>query len=449
MTDTRRGNEREQGSCGHDNEAIKKGNSINTNMGIGDMALYVPSPRILLDDILKQRIVGNPDMERRLKRAIENTGQISFCFPEPWDDSVTLAANAASELLNRNPQDCEKLRYITVGSETAVDHSKPIASYVQGMLQQSGLPIGNDLTTFEIKHACAGGTAAILTTAALLGFSGNPEDKGLAVCTDISRYDAPSTAEITQGSGSVAMVIERNPRLLELDMDQHGYYAADKDDFFRPLGSVTAKVKGRYSMECYQVALVAAFENYCERRGGTPCQLADEVDYVALHVPFVRMPQSALVKLLSETCGKNSEQVEAYMERTRFMHFMDFNREAGNLYTGSLYAYLISLLSSEYDRIGTEIIGKSILIASYGSGNTMIVFTAVVAPGAAEVISKWKTAPLRERTRLASFREYEAWLARPKDLSEWAAQLAEPNPEPGLFYLKGFGETGLRLYGRS
>ena len=420
-----------------------------TKMGIGDMALYAPSPSMDLETLLRHRSESHPDLAKRLRRAAENTGQISFRFPEPWEDTASMAANAAAFILDRYKGDYSDFRYIFVGSETAVDHAKPVASYVQGALQNVGYALGRTMITFDVKHACAGGTAALISTAALLGYSGNTQDRALTVCSDISRYDAPSTAEMTQGAGAVAMIVERNPRLLELDMDQHGYYASDVDDFFRPLNSLTAKVKGRYSMECYRESLIEAFRDYCNRRGGTPCRLIDEVDYVALHVPFVRMPESALRKLLKTACGKNSDEVDAYIKRTRFLDAMGFNRRLGNLYTGSLYAYIMALLSREYETIGTDIVGKKILVASYGSGNTMIVFTATVAEGAPRVISGWDLDAVARNSRPASFTEYLAWLARPKDLDAWRNLLDQKPTTPGKFYVKGFGETGLRLYERS
>ena len=44
---------------------------------------------------------------------------------------------------------------LSVGTETGVDHSKPVASYVQGLV---GLP--RHMRVFDIQHACYGGTAA-------------------------------------------------------------------------------------------------------------------------------------------------------------------------------------------------------------------------------------------------------------------------------------------------
>lgn len=420
-----------------------------TTMGIGDMAIYVPSPTMDLETLLRGRSESHPNLAKRLRRAVENTGQLAFRFPEPWEDTVSMATNAAAALLDRCPEGYGDFRYMFVGSETGVDHAKPMASYVQGVLRRGGYALGCAMTTLELKHACAGGTAALLSTAALLGCSGLKGEKALALCSDISRYDAPSSAEITQGAGAVAMIVEANPRLLEIDMERQGYYSSDVDDFFRPLNSVTAKVKGRYSMECYQEALSEAFRDCCRRRGCSPAEMIDEVDYLAFHVPFVKMAESALRRLLKSVCGKSTEEIDGVIDRTGFLDAMGFSRRLGNLYTGAVYAYIMSLLAREYGRIGGDIAGRKILIASYGSGNTMIVFTAVIAPAAPEVISNWDLDAVDRSARPASFPEYLAWLARPKELDVWRNLLDEKPKDAGKFYLSGFGETGLRLYARA
>lgn len=416
-------------------------------VGIDDMALYAPAPSMDLQNLLDHRCESHPDMARKLRRAVENTGQVSFRFPEPWEDAASMAANAAAMLLDC--RDASNIRYMASGTETAVDHAKPIASYVQGALESAGYPLGQSLTTFELKHACAGGTTALISTSALLGYSGRSEDEGLVICSDISRYDAPGTAEITHGAGAVAMIVRQNPDLLELDMGTHGYYASDVDDFFRPLDSITAKVKGRYSMECYQNALAGAVSDYCSRQNITNAELFNGVDYVVLHIPFVKMADTALRRFLKQCCGKNADQIEEYIERTQFIEAMELNRHLGNLYTGSLYAYMMCLLKKEYERLGSGIVGRKLLIASYGSGNTMIVFTGTVCEEAGQRISAWNLDDIIKNGRDANFSEYLAWLARPKDLDAWRNLLDQKPSVPGKFYLSGFGNTGLRLYKRS
>ena len=377
------------------------------NIGIGDIGLYVPDPRMDIDTLMASRALTHPQLNQVMNRAIEKTGQVSFRFPEPWEDTASLAANSASEILDRLPEnEMGKMRYISVGTETAIDHAKPVASYVQGMLNEAGYSLGNALTTVDVKHACAGGTAALLSSAAMLSFSGSPGERALVISSDIARYDAPSTAEITQGAGAVSLLVEKNPRLIEMDLTRQGFYASDVDDFFRPLGSVTARVKGRYSMECYQEALEKAFIDFCERSEKTTCEVIDETDYMALHVPFAKMPEAAVRKLLKNFCGKGDAAVDAYLERTSFLDAMHLSKIFGNLYNGSLYAYLAALLEQEYTRLGAEIVGKKILIASYGSGNTMMVFSGTIAAGAPEVIGSWDLMKWNRSSRKAGFEEY-------------------------------------------
>ncbi len=418
-------------------------------IGIGDIGMYVPVPRMDLSSLMEERAITHPELEQVLSRAIQKTGQVSFRFPDPWEDTASLAANAAAPALDRLPNgDAALLRYLTVGTETSVDHSKPVASYVQGMLQEAGYNIGNSLSTFEVKHACAGGTAAMLSSAALLSFSGRPGERALAISSDIARYEAPSTAEITQGAGAAAVLLEQNPRLLEINLSKVGFYSSDVDDFYRPLGSVTAKVQGGYSIKCYQAALQNAFMDYCQRSGGKPEDVIDEFDYVALHVPFSKMPEAALKNLLKDLCGKNDDEINAFMKKSGFLDAMYLSSSIGNVYTASIYTYLVALLHQENQRLGKDIIGKKILMGSYGSGNTMTVFSARVAAGACDIIESWDVDRIQRESRAASFTEYLNWLARPKDIGAKRNLLEGAKPRKGQFFLKDFNDSGLRIYGR-
>ena len=419
-------------------------------IGIGDIGVYVPAPRMDLDRLVAARAAENPELESVLTRAVAKTGQSSFRFPEPWEDTSSLAANAAVSVLDRlGPDGCEGIRLLAVGTETSVDHSKPVASYVQGMLRRAGYSLGTAMTTFEVKHACAGETAALLSSAAMIGCSPEDGEKALVIGSDIARYEAPSTAEITQGAGAAALVVEKNPRLLELDLGTQGFFASDVDDFFRPLGSVTAKVKGRYSMECYQEAMGAAVLDYAKRKGTDISGVLEETDYLALHVPFATMPVKAVTGLLREGCGWSGNDVDAFFERTGFVDAMAMSATFGNLYTGSLYAYLAVLLEREYAKRHSDIVGKNILVASYGSGNTMMVYSATIAPEAPRVIASWNLGKLLTDARSATMDDYLRWLERPVDTRDWNALLADAAPPTGGFFLKGFEESGLRVYDRA
>ena len=147
----------------------------NMTTGIGDMAVYIPKLLMRLSRLLERYSLSNPTIKRILDRAIRKTGQISVRFPHFWENAVTMAAQAAMQLLSRmNHSAIASLRYIAVGTESATDMAKPIAAHVGGMLRAAGFPIPGAIATFQTQHACAGGTYSLLGVNALLSLSHGP-----------------------------------------------------------------------------------------------------------------------------------------------------------------------------------------------------------------------------------------------------------------------------------
>ena len=234
--------------------------STDVKVGISDIAIYLPRLKIDLEAIIKKRASESDGktLEKILNRTLAKTGLFSMHFPEFWEDSVTMAAQAALKLVNRKNFNLNMLRYLVSGTETGVDHSKPLASYVVGILKKAGVSIPQSISTFQTQHACAGGTVALMAISALLGFTHQPGESGIVLCSDIARYGKCTSAEMTQGAGAIALLTETNPKLVELDLKTAGYSSKDVDDFFRPLGSEIAKVKGGLSIRCYMEAMDSA-----------------------------------------------------------------------------------------------------------------------------------------------------------------------------------------------
>src|SRR6201999_4015403 len=82
-------------------------------------------------------------------------GAREMAVAEPGEDTVALAAQAAERVLAR--ADRESLGMLVVGTETGVDHSKAVASFVHGLLE---LPRATRV--FDTQHACYGGTAGLM-----------------------------------------------------------------------------------------------------------------------------------------------------------------------------------------------------------------------------------------------------------------------------------------------
>ena len=416
-------------------------------VGISDISIYIPHLKLNLAQLQKQRIKSNPNLASHLDRALRTTGQRFIRFPESWEDTTTMAAEAAYKLLtDKQTTDTQLLRYLAVGTETPVDHSKPVSAYVEGMLQEADQAIPNTLASFQVLHACAGGTLALISTAALIQAAGKNPEKGIVICSDVSRYEIETTAEITQGAGAVAMLVEQNPKLIEINLATQGYCSRDVDDFFRPLDSNTARVKGRYSMQCYLENLEQAFLDHCNRRKQDPARVLISTDLFVLHAPFRNMPQKAMEHLLAKYLSLNSEQTEDFLGERGFYAAIDPIADIGNTYTSSMYISLAFLLADRCHLQADSIVGKNLLTFSYGSGNTMLVVSGKIAEQAPQVIRSWNLPDMLKGGREASFADYETWTAK-QEIAQSVVYHETESPIPGnRFFLSGIRKDGYREY---
>jgi hydroxymethylglutaryl-CoA synthase len=382
-----------------------------------------------------------------LERAIATTGQKSLRFPCAREDTATMGAEAALRLLQANPDiELASLRFLTVGTETAVDHAKPASAYVQGMLRQAGLPLPASLSSFQVQHACAGGTLALLSVGSLLLQSAVQREVGIVICSDVARYEPYTTAEITQGAGAAALLVERSPKLVELDLGTAGFYSNDVDDFFRPLGSGTARVKGAYSLKCYSEGFEAAFLDHCRRRGRKPAEVLNGTDYFVLHTPFRNLPEIVMLRLLGRVLGTSAESGREFLHQRGFEASLGAVAQVGNTYTGSLFFCLAAMLADRHREQGAGIAGRSVLMASYGSGNTMTVFSARVAAEAPRLVARWDIAGLLAAGRTASWECYTRWMSTNGHGPDLHACAQTDSSRAGRYYLRTLREDGYREY---
>lgn len=416
-------------------------------VGLHDLSLAVPRNRINLEALAARRVAEDPALEKHLARALATTGQKTMRYPGPTEDTVTLAAESLRTLLDRRPDvDLSALRFLVLGTETGVDMSKSGSAYVLGLLQRAGYALPSSLSSFQVQHACAGGTLGLLTVGAFLQAAGRDGETAVVMTSDIARYKAPSTAEVTQGAGAASLLLARNPDLLELDLATAGFASHDVDDFFRPLGSVIAKVKGGYSLSCYHETLAEAFEDHCRRAGVAPADELESTDAFFLHAPYAAMPPAAMEKLLEKHRGLDPAGARAFLDARGFSAGLAATSQIGNLYTGSLYLGLAFGLADRIQAWGSGATGKKVLLASYGSGNTMTVFRGTVAPNAARTVARWDLTGLLDDACDPPFEHYQAWLDTSRTPENYGALLAANPPPAGRFALTGLREDGYREY---
>ena len=315
--------------------------------------------------------------------------QLEMSIPPVSQDIVTLGAQAAFEILDK--EDLEKIDMIIVGTESGVDQSKASSVFIHGLLD-----IQPFVRTIEVKEACYGATAAL--DFAKNHVMNNPESRVLVIASDIAKYGIKSSGESTQGAGSCAMLVTSNPRILELNNDNI-CLTRDVMDFWRPNYSHYAFVEGKFSTEQYLDCLTTTWNKYLEKNNK---QLSD-FDAICLHLPYPKLGLKGLNVLLE------TEDDEAIKEKlsTRFNESILYSQRVGNIYTGSLFLGLLSLLENSNNLNS----GDKIALYSYGSGAVAEVFSMTLVPGYEKQLKQNRFDEFNSRTRI-SIEEYEEMFFR-------------------------------------
>lgn len=361
----------------------RAGPAIGIGIGIGIDALAIAIPRRYLDitDLARARGVDPAKYTQGL-------GAREMAVADPGEDTVSLAATAARRAIAAAGIDKRALGLIVVGTETGVDHSKPVASYVHGLLE---LP--RAMRVFDTQHACYGGTAGLMSAVEWIA-SGAGEDKAaLVICSDIARYGVGTPGEPTQGGGAIAMIVARDPALLEIDVGVSGTSSTHVHDFWRPLGHREAQVDGHYSVQCYLDAVADAFAGW--KAAAAARDISSYLARVCYHVPFCKMAKKAHAHL-------GFDDFETVVAPS-----LALCARIGNVYTGSLYLGLAGLLHAQ----AAELARRRVGLFSYGSGCTSEFFSGTIARGAATRIAAARLDEVlaaRERITVAEYEEIMA-----------------------------------------
>lgn len=319
-------------------------------IGIDKMAFATTNDYLDLVELAKERGV-DPN------KFTIGIGQDLQAVVPPTQDIVTLGATAAKKLLT--PELEKNISTVIVSTESGIDNSKASAIYIKHLLGLS------DFTrTVEMKEACYSATAAIQFARGVVAL--NPQETVLVIAADIARYGLNTPGEVTQGAGAVAMLISQNPHILTLE-DTTVAYSKDIMDFWRPLYATEALVDGKYSTNVYIEFFLQTFTRYQQLTG------RELADFAALtfHMPFTKMGKKGLEGLLKD---RNDEVAQRL--RTQLTASQLFSRQVGNLYTGSLYLSLMSLLQNSDLRAGSRI-----GLFSYGSGAEGEFYTGILEDG--------------------------------------------------------------------
>jgi hydroxymethylglutaryl-CoA synthase len=271
--------------------------------GISGFSLYLPPYRVQLQDWC----TWNDDSWEKTRSVVGR----SFRMRGPGQSVYTLAANAVLRLIEAYEIDPQRVGMLALGTESSSDNSAG-AIIVKGMINDAlaakGLaPLARDCEVPEFKHACLAGVYGLKAALRYLAADGAGR-QAIVVSSDIAEYALGSTGEPTQGAGAVAMLVESEARLLEVDLAAGG---SDSDyrtvDFRKPFARFRQPPRddgqmqdlpvfnGRYSTSCYIDATRHAMMSMLAKRPGRPVDYFTEVDRVFMHRPYNQMPTTGWV----------------------------------------------------------------------------------------------------------------------------------------------------------
>ncbi len=295
----------------------------------------------------------------------------------------------------------------------------------------------------ELKSACFGTTLALESISYWVA-AGEDDRIGVVIASDVAKYPLRSSGEYTQGAGSVSLLVRKNPRIAALEQ-VYGCFTRDENDFFRPLGCTTATVNGKHSNQCYLDAVQGAFASFAAQaaRKGiiSPMEgecTTDSIDHLLFHIPYPRMTEYASAAIFRQDWRNSSHwkdvevqigpepnngnyadpekyqlDLAAYARSfARSRKFQEaysakvkdtaaLSRSIGNIYTGSIFLGLASLL--ELKKVRAE---ERLCFGAYGSGCSALVFSALASPEVSSVPSRDLFERLEKR-RGISLQEYE------------------------------------------
>ncbi|GBF91211.1 hypothetical protein Rsub_04880 [Raphidocelis subcapitata] len=195
---------------------------------VGILGLYLYFPRYLVEQSDLEAADGVPG------KYTSGLGQRQLGFCGDREDVVSMGATAMLRLMEAYGVDAAEVGKLEVGTETAVDRSKSVMSYLMEHLNARG---NTSAQGADNVHGCYGGTAALFHAADWV--CGPSWDGRLAVvvATDVAVYEAGSSARATGGAGAVAMLVGPDAPLALEPPPWRGHFSAHAFDFFKPLSS--------------------------------------------------------------------------------------------------------------------------------------------------------------------------------------------------------------------
>ena len=360
------------------------------NLGIIDIQIYFP--RYYVNQYELEEYDKVPHGKYTL-----GLGQTNMSFVDDNEDINSMCLTVLEKLIKKNNISLNQISRIEVGTETILDKSKSIKTYLMDLFKNSH---NNDIEGVTVTNACYGGISALLNAFNWL-FSKYYDNKyAIVICGDVASY-AKGSARPTGGCGTIGVLLGKGGSLLLENI--RATFMKNVYDFYKPNPvSEYPTVDGHYSLDCYLEALYNCLSNFIQK-GGVINYIKD---YFCFHCPYSKLVEKAFYQLkcfeifhsiskglinidnISKTITKDiideimtksgkfwkiSKIIQDKIKNsfsTEFKNKIESGlflcKQLGNLYTGSIFGFLLSLLLNSNKN--QSLVGNRIFLFSYGSG---------------------------------------------------------------------------------
>lgn len=411
-------------------------------VGIDSISFDVAKIHLPITTLAKARNIEPEKLEKGL-------GLLKMTLADSHQDTVVFGANALTKLIIQNSINLDEIARIYVGTESSIDSSKPISSFLISLMEQKfGENILAECDVVDFTFACIGGVDAMQNCIDFVKL--NPTKKAIVVTTDLAKYDLNSTGEYTQGAGAVAMLISSNPKIIAFE---NNWATSTKGvfDFFKPYRTVSKEAitgnleneswfenleaeieihkeqpvfDGQYSNQCYMDRTRDAYFSF-KKLKQTEATIYDTWESIIMHLPYAFQGRRMLSEIYTLDADDKTitgqEDAQEYQnklkETSKSEEYKNFVTKKlmpaelassliGNLYTGSIFMGLLSTLSHFYDT-NKDVSGAKFGFLAYGSGSKSKVFEGIIQPEWRAAVANCKLFETLDNSFEIDFETYE------------------------------------------
>ncbi|MDP2632863.1 MAG: hydroxymethylglutaryl-CoA synthase [Candidatus Curtissbacteria bacterium] len=307
--------------------------------GIVSYGTYIPYLRLKVADIANFWNKNAREIEK-------NLGIFQKSVASADEDSVTMAAEAAIQAIERANILPTQLEAIIVGSESHPYSVKPSSTIVGDILG-----VGNNYQALDTEFACKAATAALELVA---GITKTKNIYGLVIGSDTAQSRPGDPLEYTAASGAAAFILNSQNAIARVYAFTS--YSSNTPDFWRRDGQKYPSHGGRFTGEpAYFHHIESASLQLLEKLKAKPGDFA----YAVFHMPNSKFPTQVAKKL-----GFTPKQIEPGF----------IIKDIGNPYSASSLMGLAKVLDIAKPN-------QKIFVCSYGSGAGSDAFAIETTPG--------------------------------------------------------------------